>query len=300
MLTSVAVERFLTPWEEQRVKELVFAMLEELKAERKYDALLRALPIPEISRSIVSNLAGQPVHAVAQARALGGEAVMGGVLGPNAFDVVLPQRGALQAEADPPAAASPPAAVTEVPPPRKRGRKPLNRPKQECKSCKTTQTPEWRKGPDGRNSLCNACGLRWSKAVQVKEGSALLRKEEEGVAGAAAAAAGGGASAPIAGPNADTQGGAPLAPAPQDPGSISISSPNSINTPLSQPPAAAGVPASIPHSGHATHEPQPLGLGVSLGMPSVGDVDRSHEDLRTEDHLLNQGDDSIDVDKSVH
>lgn len=35
VLTSVAVERFLTPWEEQRVKELVFAMLEELKAERR-------------------------------------------------------------------------------------------------------------------------------------------------------------------------------------------------------------------------------------------------------------------------
>ena len=35
VLTSVAVERFLTPWEEQRVKELVFAMLEELKTERR-------------------------------------------------------------------------------------------------------------------------------------------------------------------------------------------------------------------------------------------------------------------------
>lgn len=36
VLTSVAVERFLTPWEEQRVKELVLAMLEELRAERRF------------------------------------------------------------------------------------------------------------------------------------------------------------------------------------------------------------------------------------------------------------------------
>ena len=42
VLTSVAVERFLTPWEEQRVKELVFAMLEELKAERRSLSLAAA------------------------------------------------------------------------------------------------------------------------------------------------------------------------------------------------------------------------------------------------------------------
>ena len=42
VLTSVAVERFLTPWEEQRVKELVFAMLEELKAERRLLSLAAA------------------------------------------------------------------------------------------------------------------------------------------------------------------------------------------------------------------------------------------------------------------
>lgn len=35
VLTSVTVERFLTAWEEQRVKELVFAMLDELNADRR-------------------------------------------------------------------------------------------------------------------------------------------------------------------------------------------------------------------------------------------------------------------------
>jgi len=30
-----------------------------------------------------------------------------------------------------------------------------------CHSCNRTETPEWRRGPDGPRTLCNACGLRW-------------------------------------------------------------------------------------------------------------------------------------------
>ncbi|KAI8887791.1 GATA-domain-containing protein [Backusella circina FSU 941] len=32
-----------------------------------------------------------------------------------------------------------------------------------CTDCGTTESPEWRKGPNGPKTLCNACGLRWSK-----------------------------------------------------------------------------------------------------------------------------------------
>ncbi|KAF2069642.1 hypothetical protein CYY_009036 [Polysphondylium violaceum] len=35
-----------------------------------------------------------------------------------------------------------------------------------CRHCGTTDTPEWRRGPDGRKSLCNACGLHYSKLVK--------------------------------------------------------------------------------------------------------------------------------------
>lgn len=27
----------------------------------------------------------------------------------------------------------------------------------------TLDSPEWRKGPSGPKTLCNACGLRWAK-----------------------------------------------------------------------------------------------------------------------------------------
>lgn len=67
---------------------------------------------------------------------------------------------------------SPSAASDTVPPPRRRvspsipgttrethgGRSSGNRPIgiQKCTSCKTTSSPEWRKGPSGKKELCNA------------------------------------------------------------------------------------------------------------------------------------------------
>jgi GATA zinc finger len=41
-----------------------------------------------------------------------------------------------------------------------------------CHSCNTTDTPEWRRGPDGARTLCNACGLRkesFSDLIDSKE-----------------------------------------------------------------------------------------------------------------------------------
>ncbi|KAK9382200.1 uncharacterized protein V2V93DRAFT_404213 [Kockiozyma suomiensis] len=35
-----------------------------------------------------------------------------------------------------------------------------------CRQCGTSDSPEWRKGPAGPKTLCNACGLRWSKSVK--------------------------------------------------------------------------------------------------------------------------------------
>jgi len=43
---------------------------------------------------------------------------------------------------------------------------------QSCANCHATSTPEWRKGPDGTHSLCNACGLSWAKMQKkVKAGA---------------------------------------------------------------------------------------------------------------------------------
>ncbi|KAL1302277.1 hypothetical protein AAFC00_002696 [Neodothiora populina] len=40
-----------------------------------------------------------------------------------------------------------------------------------CADCGTLDSPEWRKGPKGPKTLCNACGLRWAKKEKKKHGS---------------------------------------------------------------------------------------------------------------------------------
>jgi len=35
-----------------------------------------------------------------------------------------------------------------------------------CHSCGATETPEWRRGPEGEHTLCNACGLHYAKDLK--------------------------------------------------------------------------------------------------------------------------------------
>ncbi|GAM26839.1 hypothetical protein SAMD00019534_100140 [Acytostelium subglobosum LB1] len=39
-------------------------------------------------------------------------------------------------------------------------------PNRVCLNCKTTDTPEWRRGPQGAKTLCNACGIRYRLSKQ--------------------------------------------------------------------------------------------------------------------------------------
>ena len=32
-----------------------------------------------------------------------------------------------------------------------------------CLHCSATETPLWRNGPEGPKTLCNACGVKWTK-----------------------------------------------------------------------------------------------------------------------------------------
>lgn len=38
-----------------------------------------------------------------------------------------------------------------------------------CAECRTLDSPEWRSGPLGHKTLCNACGLRWAKREKRKK-----------------------------------------------------------------------------------------------------------------------------------
>jgi PAS domain S-box-containing protein len=46
-----------------------------------------------------------------------------------------------------------------------------------CTDCGTLDSPEWRKGPKGPKTLCNACGLRWAKREK-KNGSERRSRAE--------------------------------------------------------------------------------------------------------------------------
>ncbi|EMD34132.1 hypothetical protein CERSUDRAFT_117628 [Gelatoporia subvermispora B] len=48
----------------------------------------------------------------------------------------------------------------------------------QCSSCKTTHSPEWRKGPSGKKDLCNACGLRYARSRAKKEGGVQRRRKD--------------------------------------------------------------------------------------------------------------------------
>lgn len=53
-----------------------------------------------------------------------------------------------------------------------------------CTSCGSTNSPEWRKGPSGIKTLCNACGLRYARAQARK----AKKAQKEAMAAAAIAA----------------------------------------------------------------------------------------------------------------
>eukprot|EP01113_Clastostelium_recurvatum_P012964 TRINITY_DN1677_c0_g1_i3.p1 TRINITY_DN1677_c0_g1~~TRINITY_DN1677_c0_g1_i3.p1 ORF type:complete len:480 (-),score=149.43 TRINITY_DN1677_c0_g1_i3:69-1508(-) len=57
---------------------------------------------------------------------------------------------------------------------RKRGLNKQSRSNVSCQQCGTSSTPEWRKGPSGPGTLCNACGLQYSKKIREEK----LREKE--------------------------------------------------------------------------------------------------------------------------
>lgn len=52
--------------------------------------------------------------------------------------------------------------TSSSPPPRDNSVSPVSAKRQRrCSHCSTTNTPQWRMGPNGTGTLCNACGIRY-------------------------------------------------------------------------------------------------------------------------------------------
>ncbi|KAF9576148.1 hypothetical protein EC968_010271 [Mortierella alpina] len=54
----------------------------------------------------------------------------------------------------------------DAPPQKYRKRAKRTQPPGRCLSCDSSDTPEWRRGPDGARTLCNACGLHYAKLLK--------------------------------------------------------------------------------------------------------------------------------------
>ncbi|KGQ02948.1 GATA zinc finger domain-containing protein 7 [Beauveria bassiana D1-5] len=52
-------------------------------------------------------------------------------------------------------------------------------PPSRCHRCNRIDTPEWRRGPDGAGTLCNACGLRHAKLERAKLEHAKLERKRK-------------------------------------------------------------------------------------------------------------------------
>ncbi|CAB4382701.1 unnamed protein product [Rhizophagus irregularis] len=48
-----------------------------------------------------------------------------------------------------------------------------------CHSCNISETPEWRRGPDGARTLCNACGLHFAKITRKRALSVMQQAEQQ-------------------------------------------------------------------------------------------------------------------------
>lgn len=74
--------------------------------------------------------------------------------------------------------------ITEVAPQRstKKRARPQSGEMIRCHQCGASETPEWRRGPDGARTLCNACGLYHAKLVKKRgeaEAAEILRERRE-------------------------------------------------------------------------------------------------------------------------
>ncbi|TFL03974.1 hypothetical protein BDV98DRAFT_563343 [Pterulicium gracile] len=144
-----------------------------------------------------------------------------------------------------------------------------------CSSCKTTNSPEWRKGPSGKKELCNACGLRYARSRAKKDKERNVnhpgRKRKDKATNAAAV---------MAGPGGVTKRESSTAPSTP----ASASSPTSLSFPGSAISAPSpSLPSSLRRgpedhgsaSGHH-HSPGPFFSGSSTASASPSNESFGH------------------------
>ncbi|KAF3325146.1 GATA transcription factor 2-like protein [Carex littledalei] len=98
----------------------------------------------------------------------------GGIIHLSEEPPLLPNRTEWLADSEPMYPLSQPKPETPSPPPKKKVKVPNKVPKEEkaqrrCTHCLSNKTPQWREGPMGPKTLCNACGVRFKSGRLLPE-----------------------------------------------------------------------------------------------------------------------------------
>ncbi|KAF9912676.1 hypothetical protein EC991_009412 [Linnemannia zychae] len=121
-----------------------------------------------------------------------------------------------------------------------------------CQSCNSSDTPEWRRGPDGARTLCNACGLHYAKLLRRQNEQAQQSPSQISIALPPSTSGTTTANSGSTATTASTSGLTLSAPGP----SVSASTPastSSLPTPIPStageaPPTSGAMPTSRPSS----------------------------------------------------
>ncbi|KAH8117038.1 hypothetical protein DFH11DRAFT_1146438 [Phellopilus nigrolimitatus] len=135
-----------------------------------------------------------------------------------------------------------------------------------CVTCGRTDSPEWRKGPKGPKTLCNACGLRWAKrAKKADETSIPIYGQAQDSSRAQATGSGSGSSrhgAPVA--------HAALSVTPTSSTGSSASSLHNQHNQHGEQAHAKAVPAPSPIQMSVSQVPSLQLQTASMTMPDIG------------------------------
>ncbi|BGO94347.1 hypothetical protein NBRC10512_002795 [Rhodotorula toruloides] len=166
-------------------------------------------------------------------------------------------------------------------PPKQRPDGPVFKPNPKaCESCGTVNSPEWRKGPTGAKTLCNACGLRYARSVArakkqaeiaANGGVAPKKGKKKGKAAAVASAVTGDDAPQASGSTPYSQEASPMPGSQYDLVSAYTRGP-SHPTPKPYTPyhtTAPGMPGQYSHVGSPTVAHAPQYPSPSLPPPST-------------------------------
>ena len=126
-----------------------------------------------------------------------------------------------------------------------------------CTDCGTLDSPEWRRGPQGPKTLCNACGLRWAKKEKKQSKQQMFAHGSSMKSGNGTSGGGGG----MPGHDNGSSGNIGVAPGQGNP-NFSAPSPTNM-TPGNLTP----IPGNLPHPGAG---PPPNAAAAAAAAAAVG------------------------------